>query len=587
MIFTLRAKLSSSLKGKWTLRCVLILIFFVALVLRFYRMYEEFYSGDMCYMAEEVLNAIPDRWTISNFIPRGDYNLGNPIRLIAFPKGPLWPILTFINTLFFSLLGVELSTTVWMLPIIVIGALTPIVCFYLLFRITEDQRTALLGALFIMVFPFHVLNSRYSKEVLGFFGQALIMLSLMNHIQKHSKRSAWLLGLSIGLYLFMHNLWIGILPVIVYSTFVLVGEKDKFRLRTRRTLALLFQKEVIIIPVAALVLLIGASVFASRDSGGALSSGPLGYLLQKSGMTSLGWYGTAYFRNLLNDSGILMGIAIIFCLIFGMKEFLRLSKSSVLWFWAVCYIIPFLFYVSPKITLPRVYSSHGYQAMVLFFALMVGTHGFRNSRTSKATTMLSIILLVSSLYTMLCTVYKFDRINIFHLRDCQGSYRQPIGLKAAGYWLRKNTAPTAQVFFFDYGGMGMEPSNSFYYARRYLMALTDSPSLENTLYYLKTFAKEMDYLVIPNQHLQKIQRYVDSMFPYKVLRIETEEGQTIAWIFSKKDPGSMQIIKTNSSSRAFDKEFANLEQLTGLERFSIATKNPFFKYYNNALLKTR
>ena len=85
---------------------VLASIFLGAFLIRSFRMYHEFYSGDMALLADYVLDSIPDKWTISALFPNLQVNVGNPLRLLAYDWSPLSAVLTFANVLFFSSLGV-------------------------------------------------------------------------------------------------------------------------------------------------------------------------------------------------------------------------------------------------------------------------------------------------------------------------------------------------------------------------------------------------------------------------------------------------------------------------------------------------
>lgn len=573
------------MERKWFRLSVLVSVFIVAFFMRSYRMYPEFYSDDMALIADYVLDSVPDRWDISAFVLRENANLGNPLRLLAYQWSPLSAVLTFMNMLFFSLLGISLTEYVWVLPTIVIGSLTPVICYYLIFRLCGDRTSALIGALFIMFFPFHVLQSRYSSanEVLGFFGQVLVLLFLVNYLQKGTKSSALWFGFFMGLYIFTHLQWPGIFPVIVFAAFVFVGDKKKVGIRLKKACSHIFKKEVIIFPVVALLLLVAVSIFAGRGSP-QLFGGSLGHMVSKGEASSIGWYGGYYYNWLLNNSGILLGIAITVVFFFGLREVLRLSKSSVLWCWGLTYSLPYIFYVSPKVTVAHTYYSHGFQAFTLFSAVMIAKYFFHRKMKKWIGILLVISVIASSALTIFVIAYGFENINLFGLKGFQGSYHKPIGLKAAGYWLRKKTSVDTRVFFFDYGGMGMEPTNAFYYSRRTLMALSDSPTLEFTLSYLKLFDDEIDYLVIYDSDLKYIRHYTDQAFPYAVARVESKSGDTLLWILSRFKPvsGSYDVVFTSAASQAFNKEFANLEQLTGLERYSSVSYNPYLVHYNDA-----
>lgn len=554
-------------------------VFLLALGLRLNRIYPEFSSSDMITAVERALDAIPDTFNFRSFL---DFNrkASNPLRMLTDKYSPLAVIFTSLSAVLFSILGLRITELAWLLPTILAGAVTPVAVF-LLVKQVSGLAPAIISAMTISLLPIHVMESRLitPAEVMGFLGQVLTLYFLIAYLKQPSRRNALYFGTVLGAYFYTHLKWPGILPVIVYVAMVWAGTgEESVALKARRASRLLLRPAVWMLPLLALGVLVASSVVAgSRND--VLINGPLGHFLTRTGGGRLGLYINYYYPYALSFAGGLLALLMTAAFFLGLGQVIHLTKVSIFWVWGLCYSLPYWIFIGPKTTLPPTYYSSGLQAFAIFTVVWLIVVVGQRLYARRWIYGLLTLSLTFSLYTVFCTAYSFQSINVFHLRGWQGCYEPSLGMKAAGYWLRNNTSVEAKVFAFNVGGGGMEPSNCIYYFNRVVMSLYDSPSYEFTHSYYARFASEMDYFIISPADYNRMAESSRSRIPHLAARVTDHAGKTLLLIYSKRWLGPTVSLDQQEMDRAFDKEFGRLAALNSEYKLGKKLLNPYNEYY--------
>jgi hypothetical protein len=555
---------------------VLSIIFCIALAVRLFHIYPEFYSSDMVSEISRVTDAVPKSespslWPKSYSI---DAVSGNPLLVLSDTYSPLGATIMMLNVLLFDSMGLIINETVWILPTILIGALT-VVLVYFIGSHFNGLKGGLLGALFFILFPIHVWQSRYptAGDTLGFFVQSLTVYAFLRYFYTMKRFWALVFGFSLGACFFSNLQWFGIFPLLIVSSVLLNDKNRKIFRRIKSALYSFWRWEIVLPTIIALIGLFIISILIGQYRG-QIFGGSLGYLMKKVDMNELGVYIPFYIRHIISEAGPMVALLIPFFWAIGIIYILRLKLCALLWFWSLCYTLPYLFFVGPKTTSPANYYGPGLQAMTLFIAVCLSEQMDAKIIWRRAGAwIITVLILISCAYSNLITSYNLPIWNPLNLAGRTGNYVPTQGFKSAGYWIRHYSPQKAKIFAFEYGGMGMEPSVGHYYFDRITIGMYDAPSFDAILLYYKKYALQADYLVIRPRDYVLLKHDERKYFLYKIAEVHDVHLNILLEIYTRKIPQDLKILNDKIISRSFDKEFGHLRFLRGERKLFSVIKN--------------
>jgi len=564
----------SRLTFRWQSGSIALLVglFVVALAVRVLRMYPEFYSSDMILATSLVTDAVPGDG-VGNLWPEGPSTggmAGNPLLVLSYTYSPLTAAMMLANVLLLDRLGVVISETVWLLPTLASGAGT-VVLAYALGRQFIGRWSGIICAAFLLILPIHVWQSRYpaAGDTLGFLVQGLALLAMIRYMD--TDRRAWALaaGLLLGLSFFANLQWPGMLPVLGYAVFVTVRDCRDLPRRVYASFGSLWRWEILLPSGLGFLVLLGTGLLIGRYQG-QLLGGPLGYFTAKMGMGQLDFHVPFYAGYAPSETGpVLAGLFPLF-LVLGAVEAARLRRSSILWFWSVCFVFPYWFFVGPKTTSPPNYYGPGLQAMALYVAVRLAEWLEAGPGVRRRLSLLAVgAVLISSVYTTLITAYGLGGLNALNLAGRTGMFVSSQGFKASGYWLRENTPRSARVFAFDYGGLGLEPSVASYYFDRPTTAMYDAADFAAMSGLLYREATRANYLVIRPNDYERLEAGDKALHAYLLAEIRSQEGQTLMQIYGRDQGKAPDLVDDQIAAQAFDIAFGHLSSLRAERKLAL------------------
>jgi len=190
---------------------------------------------------------------------------------------------------------------------------------------------------------------------------------------------------------------------------------------------------------------------------------------------------------------------------------------------------------------------------------------FRSSRINRITGLAALIL-ISGLFVIFSIggIYQNQGIlsvqKDFSLIKCNPTCMEisnpDNGIKAAAWWIRKNSEETDVIMPYAIGGIGLESSVLDYYLKRNHISNED-PTLYSATYLIDNYQHLTDYILIDANFHNSIVDRIDDNFTKKALIKEND--RSILYIYGKKSDKQYEIIDSNEANHNFDIEFGNFD----------------------------
>lgn len=466
---------------------ILIILFFIALFLRIYGLGHSFYSSD---------NAVHSFYAFKLlFYSPFDLNIKENLfgQIYAYPYGFNAFIIYLWNSLI-GIFGIPLNELAQSVPLVFISSLTVISVFLLVNILVRDESISLYSAAFIGVGYFHVAESKLIERMQMVLPLCfLFFLFYFLILYKDGKRgiSGYLCSVFIGLFMVTTNKFIAIIPLLLFSGFVL-SESTGLLDKIKNTISFIFRKELLLIPSIVFLPYVLMQIYYSCILGNPMA-GFIGKAIGKPKVFN--FYFQDCFFYVAENFGLVLTFFLSIGIIYGIKELFKLSRESILFAWSLIFIFPFLFLTPPHATIIRANVIEA-DTPLLILALIASWRAYiylkgKNILAGRIIEGLSILILI---FVFLIS-WGMVANNKFHYRfpgslvsSSYFSYEN--GAKATGYIIRENIKLDKNIF------TNYEPILAqYYFGREKIFCQYDSTPEEN-LKYLEELISVMDYIIL-------------------------------------------------------------------------------------------
>jgi hypothetical protein len=494
---------------------LLVLIFFVGVFFRFYKLGTPFLSSDDLELAVTIMLEPGYLWMLQQY-----YGLIVSV-IVKFFVG------------FTSLFGFTVTEVTWKLPVAFFGAIQPILTYFFLRYFRVSKTASLFGSAIIAVLPIHVMQSRYmwGYEVLGVFFVTIAIWSLVVFIKNPSRKNGLRTSFLNALYLVSHGY---ILPYVFCVFFIILfyidGGSGTVTERLKKGLSIFINKLVWVFPIIFLAFYHGHILHSLRKE------------------TELGFYFLDHLVGFVSNIGIFLFVLLLTSF-FGIIVFCkkRFYREPVLFL--ICgsaYLLPIFLLTPPGITIVR-----GYMLLGIYFILL-GAIFFLDLLITKYK---KIVLLVCALCFIITSwstfesIFLLDKHNDPNFVKIERGTTQDVGTKTAGYLIRKYVNQDVPVLSVH---KSVERGIFYYYFGRWGGSFTDF----DHIMYVEMFNKLKDEaeVVISDKEMlgviRKEERFIEK------IKINSK-GETVIWIFAKESINLPKtIVDAEEYNKKFDQEFA-------------------------------
>lgn len=535
----------------------LLAITLLALVLRAHHLGGTRDDPDEIMLPVFVLDSLPRAGWLESFTTFARAGVGNPGRLLAYPLSASVPLLVFAWVQLVDLLGLPLIEATWVLPSVVLGALTPLVAFALVRRLA-GRPAGYLAAALLAVAPLHVLVSRSlaAAWVPAFLLEMLGILALERAV-RGGLLQRLALSLTVALYVLTHNQFPSYAPLLLYATVVFMDDLGSGRARIASALRFLLRPSVSVLPGLAIVGLCAIHVyFGVLHPPGYRSTGPagvgvIGHMLHRG--TDPGFYGRWAGLEAVHALGApLMALALGAGLLWILGV-ARDRRSGVLALWSATYLAPFVFLVSPQTTLIRGYMGDGlYASLLLAAVVMARLLAAGGIRRRVAFGLVAVVVPWSALSAVATVLGTGGPLALprFH-----GVVQVDTGLKAAGRWVRESTEASARVF-----GFRLDPRIVRYYTRRESLGQLRLGPLDPEGACFDRVAKDVEVVLLPVA-AEAAGTFTARDGFGRAATVVRADGRPLLSILTRHAPRAPEVITLAEANARFDREYARLARL--------------------------
>lgn len=546
-------------------------LFIGALALRLYRLSPTFNVRDDIILASYVVDSIPQQWSIQSFLTIEHAAIGNPLRLLAYALGAVQPILIFIILLFYNLAGIPITEFTWVLPVILLGAAT-VFPVYVLTKKLSDNNAGLVAALLLAVLPIHVMESRSlaAAWVLAFLLEVLFLILFISYLEG-KKRFLIPASIILALYILSHNQFPSLAPVIFYTAFVYQDHSEPLLQRCVKTIQIFRSWKLWFLPALSFSGLLSLHIIFTyfiepEFRGGKAGVGALGHMLDRG--LSWGFYPGPVLQNWSDNIAPPLFAVSLLATSLSFGYFWRWNKKSILLVWGLSYILPFIFVV--RFTIVRGYLSDAVFAFTILTAVASLDIAHRYFRTDRFAIALVVLLSMITLPYTFSSTYQINLVNLgqfFFLPSFHGSLEPDTGVKAAGYWLRKNTGTFANVLT-----IGVDPVLIRFYSGRKIYGIIDGTEKEG-LEYLLEVKERIDYIIMKSSTGLKS----SNLLGFKLCTIILNDDMPILYIYNKdgKSPPVTEVVDVYN--HRFNQEYHSLNDFVGAKAYVLSKSRGLWK----------
>jgi len=541
---------------------MLLFILLLGILLRSVSLNPVFVSSDHVQWVYASLNIFSNR---SLFDPHISNNLLAGI--FGFPYGFGVITIIYLFALVFNFLNIPINEFSMSVPVIV-TAITTILFVYLVTKELLNRKAALLAALLVAIEPFYVIESRDIGRmhiILALCLELMILYCFIRYLRTPSKKNAILSSLPLALYLGSSNMAFGIIPVIFFMAITLGTEKnDKFRDRFKKGCGLIFKKEILLLPIIVLIVYASAQIYSVLHLK-SIYCGFWGKTLKETKV--LGIYGVDLIRYFIQNCGYFLTALISFGFLYGLICFLRGKKIGIIFFWALLYTIPFLFFAPPHATVVRVYllgPELGFEILGVAGLLFVLEKLYKTKTSPLLPIFFKIMILIfflSVFFISICLIPgkglpiagRFSGV----IKDMGNMQWRDLGIKTAGYYVREN-GDSADKIFTD---TELFQAN-YYLGKKVIYSSYDWLDINKMVKYFSLIKDKLDLIVIDKINekyiLPELSKNTDQF--HKVAEIIAADNEVKTVIYSKKNtpPEKMNMYHYNY---LFDQKYGRIKKL--------------------------
>jgi len=465
--------------------------------------------------------------------------------MFAFPWG--YPVLLFTWGLLevSQALGIGVREATVIVPFAVLGAVAPILVFFLGRRLFSPA-VGLAAAAAVAVLPSHAAQSRtIAAWILASNLFIVAVLAYLRYRDTRASRDAWLLGLALAAYLPSDNLAPGGVALLVLHA--LMGSAGSPAARARDLRALFWRREILVLPaltVAPLVVVHLVFVLAGRGTYGFIGH----YFVSK---VAPGMHVTPLLAGLVENAGPALSLLLVLGAVRGAIALVSRDRGLLLALWVVAFGGPTAFMVNPAGTVV-----HAYLTPILLPLLVLGCaavveaadHVSAAARPlARTLTAVVFALLIGWTAVMIPSrVYGLpflvpaDPIGLWggetYLND---------GAKTAGYFIRTSTRPQAVVL------SDLRLFVGKYYFHRKTLLPPDAPAGSGT----RLARRPVDVVAVTRDFRHRI-----DTTGYSLAATVTHGGVAVFYVYTR-EPASPRVLATEDYDRRFDREFGRIEAL--------------------------
>lgn len=404
-------------------------------------------------------------------------------RMMSWDYG--WPLLVvqFAWIRVIDAVNIPINEATIVLPQVLAGTAVCLLTF-LVGRAIKDERAGLLAAAFMAVAPLPVMNSRSVGRVLSpasaLFLLAVLMLIRYMHRPQSSRRRMWA-GVSVGLYL-CSDLQFPVAAVALLLLMALWPKPEGYD-TPKKTAQMFLRPRFLIPPIVLFVPYVAAYLYAC--SLGYPDQTYLGSILVEHSY-DWGFHVVPWLRDLSRNIGSVL--AVVSLLSVAALVYHRRNRR---YSWLICWIAltaaPFVFAVTGRVTIASGYHVH----LIVGLAIAAGI-GVSMLKNPWAVSTAAVIIVATTFPVTARGVFGFG---VF--RETRAARNTPYGgvppdngLKAAGYWVRRNVPKDATVHVIH------DPAVAYWYMGREASELgyTTWPEYRQ---YLHRHGGELDVVVVP------------------------------------------------------------------------------------------
>ena len=432
-------------------------VLIAGLCLRIFRLNHEFLSSDDVSIPLYVFDSIPRDLSLQRWLTIDNGAMGNPLRLIGYPLGALLPAVLWAVVLLYSELGVPITEVTLAFVPLAFGILG-IGLTYVVTRSLSTRGAGIIAAALLAVTPIHVIESRSlaASWTLSLVLQLSVIAALVGAIRRRSRRLEWVFAALLALYALTDNQFLCLFPMIPYSVYRLSDSPSGTRGRLADAAEWLRRRWTLFLPAAlVLVVLVGLHfVFCCfvvpAVSGVDTGVGSLSHIWKRE--TRPGFYAGGLLVETRDNLGLplLAFTALSLAGLRGEGPARRERGKRVLLVWGLCYLLPFVLFISPDTTVTRGYLSAGLYPLIMLAAINFHEYLVRAKTRRRAIVLAATgsAIFISTCLLSLSAALRITVVPALELRPFQGSYAPMEGMKAAGWWLREHTPAGATVYVF-------------------------------------------------------------------------------------------------------------------------------------------
>ena len=536
-----------------------VVLFVISAALRIYGIngLTEYYTSDHPQQVMQAINVFENRSFFSYSIPKNifagifsfPYGLGTIVFLYfwVFLHHLLHlPVLEWTMTLYGSLIG-----TAW-----VIGM------FFLLKELISE-RTAFLSSVLCAIDPYLIAQCRDLGRFHIILALALGIWTLYFFIKYYkygSRRTAIISSIFLALFIGSSNMFYNMIPVILFAGFIIFFQQNhNFKKSFNDLTKYICKFEILFLPCMILLIYFCAFIYTIVNHLN-LDACFLGKPLAKAKVFGF------YFLNLseyyISNSGFIIFSIFFIGFIFGLTRFIKFKNEGILFFMALIYTWPFLFFVPAYATAVRVYimESEIMWGILGIIAILEYPYLFPGKTKLKQVISYSIysLIIITTFIITIGSVYNNPVFNYLNFgkdkESCGIMPYNPVGIKSVGYYVR-TYIPGSKKIFSD-----MEPMVSNYYlGENTVFARYEADTAENIVY-LKQIAHKIDYATFFYKDRALYEPVLkESGISYNILQVNYD-GKPLRCLYSRfKKP--LLITDNNRFNILFDQTYAKMRKL--------------------------
>lgn len=493
----------------------------------------------------------------------------NPLAVVKAEHGVLTILIAFVWIHIVALAQLPLTELMWHLPFALIGSGT-VLCCYFLGSMLQSRRAGLLAALLVAVLPLHTAFSRTSGEshfVLSAFLQPLTLLLWWRYLISRQARLAWFAGAALGADILTDFAFPGLLLTLIWAAWFYYRRQGAPDARALAARALL-QWRMIVPTLPALALhAFGAveTLFLHHPVG------IFGRILTESGASHTG-VGGLFVRPTIENTvyatnGVFLGVVLLYLALFAIRPPLRTAGAQLALLWFGIYTLPFLLLFNRARLIGHfIPISVG---MCLFVACMSDTLCARRQLrlvVSSAQILLALALLLSTL----SMIYRWTPIAALYHPVDTGSVGVERGTKAAAYWIRQNTPPTASIYGDPYAQQTKRVSMYYYHRPTVSFDINTETSVEQAMQLAATSQSSLDALVVGVEHLPLLPPTVTAAFrPSAIITVGGAPSLYILVRASALKPGAEPtVLDAAVGNSEYDARYAAFSDVITMSQYS-------------------